>query len=113
MDRRFAYAGDSATVCVGAFQSGGSSMFRVVRMALAAALISVAVFSTGTASAATQPITITVKCYATPEKTIIKNVSSSSLKVKNFGSTYQAYAGEPIAVNKTLAPGQSVTFKTG
>jgi hypothetical protein len=81
-------------------------------MAFAAGLVGAALFAASPASASS-PIAITVKCYSSPEKTTIKNTSTNSLKVTSFGSTYQPYSGEPIGVNKTLAPGQSVTFKTG
>jgi phosphate-selective porin len=91
---------------------GGVQVLRTIRLAFAAAIIGVCVISTGTATAAS-PVKITLKCYSSPEKTTIKNTSTSSLKVKNFGSTYQAYSAEPFRVNKTLAPGQSVTYKTG
>src|SRR4051794_24459170 len=92
---------------------GEISLFRPLRFAFAAALISAAALSAAPVSAASQPISIKLACYSTPETTTITNVSSKKLTVKSFGSTYQPYAGEPLHVNKVLAPGQAVTYKTG
>jgi hypothetical protein len=35
------------------------------------------------------------------------------ITLKKVGSTYQPYAAKPFSVNRTLAPGASVTFLTG
>jgi hypothetical protein len=88
-------------------------LFRSLRFAFGAALISAAAMSAAPVSAASQPISISLSCYSSPEKTTIKNVSTRTLTVKSFGSTYQPYSAEPFHVNTTLAPGKSVTYKTG
>jgi hypothetical protein len=68
---------------------------------------SVAVVDAGTS------VSVSVRCYSNPEKTIVKNTGTTTFKVTKVGSTYQPYSYEPFSVSKTLAPGQSVTFQTG
>jgi hypothetical protein len=81
-------------------------------VAFAAGLVAAAAFSASPV-AATSLVKIALHCYSSPETTKFTNVSSKSLTIKRWGSTYQAYPGEPFTVNKSLAPGQSVTYKTG
>lgn len=65
-------------------------------------------------SAATAPsVSVTVSCYANPEKVTVKNTKSSSITIKAVGSLYQPYSNEPFTVNKTLAAGASITYQTG
>ena len=68
---------------------------------------SVAVVDAGTS------VSISLRCYSNPEKTIVRNTGTTTFKVSKVGSTYQPYSYEPVAVSKTLAPGQSVTFQSG
>jgi hypothetical protein len=96
---------------------GQREEMRVARsIALAAALALCALIapaaSMPTAQAASA-VKITLRCYSNPEKTTIKNIGTVSFKIQKVGSTYQPYSAEPFSVNKTLAPGQSVTYQTG
>jgi len=63
--------------------------------------------------AATTSVHIGLSCYGHPEKTTIKNTGGTSFKINTVGSTYKPYSFEPFTVNKTLSPGQSITYQTG
>jgi hypothetical protein len=58
-------------------------------------------------------VRITLRCYSNPEKTTITNTGTTTIRVTKVGSTYQPYSYEPFGLNKTLAPGQAVTYLTG
>jgi hypothetical protein len=86
-------------------------MFRLPLAAGFAALLAVSMIAAPVAAAS--PVKITVKCYSNPEKLTVTNTSSSSIKVNSVSSTYQLTSAEPFRVNKTLAPGQSITYQFG
>lgn len=91
-------------------------MSRILAAAAAVFLLALAPAAPGPHSPAVDAapaVGIRVSCYANPETTRITNNSSSSIKVKTVGSTYQPYSNEPFWVNRTLAPGTSVTYQTG
>ena len=58
-------------------------------------------------------MSITLDCYASRERTTIKNTRSAAVTVKTVGSLYKPYSNEPFAVNRTIAAGKSVTYYTG
>ena len=87
---------------------------RSLILAALLALAGIAAPLPGIATAdAAASVKITLKCYSNPEKTTITNNGTVSFKVQKVGSTYHPYSSEPFSVNKTLAPGQSVTYQTG
>ncbi len=83
--------------------------------ALAAALLFVAgvVAPPDDVESATPALKVTVYCYSTKERTVIKNQSSKTVTLKSVGSIYKPYSSEPFRVSKTLAPGKSITYFTG
>lgn len=64
-------------------------------------------------SAATAALTVRVDCYSNPEKTVVRNNTSSTITIRTVGSIYQPYSSEPFSVGYRLAAGKSVTFYTG
>ena len=65
------------------------------------------------AEAATPAVTVTTGCYTNPETTRVKNNRSTAITLRTVGSIYQPRTNEPFAVNRTLAAGATVTFRTG
>ena len=59
------------------------------------------------------PVEVTVDCTSSPERVTIRNNTRKPLKLKNVGSTWQARAGEPLKIRKTLKPGKSVAYTFG
>jgi P pilus assembly chaperone PapD len=82
------------------------------RLALAAALLAV-LATPGSAPAAVQGVTITLRCAASPERLTIRNDRRSSITITSVGSTYQPRAEEPFYLSRVLAPGTSVTYTFG
>lgn len=65
------------------------------------------------AEAATPAITVTTGCTTNPETTRVKNNRSVAITVRTVGSIYQPRSNEPFYVNRRIAAGGSVTFKSG
>ena len=65
------------------------------------------------AEAATPAVTVTTGCYTNPETTRVKNNRTVAITVRTVGSIYQPRSNEPFYVNRTLAAGAAVTFRTG
>jgi hypothetical protein len=89
-----------------------SSLRRIgVALTMATALVGItagaAVVDAGTS------VRVTVSCNSNPERATITNRGTTTFKVTKVGSTYLPRSGEPYSVNKTLSPGQSVTYQTG
>lgn len=83
---------------------------------LASALLSfgaLAAQPTAIADAAKPALKVTVYCYSTKERTVIKNQSSKTVTIVKVGSIYHPYSNEPFAVSRRLAPGKQITFYTG
>jgi hypothetical protein len=66
-----------------------------------------------TADGATPALKITVYCYSTKERTVVKNRTSRTVTLKSVGSIYKPYSNEPFPVTKRLAPGKQITYYTG
>jgi hypothetical protein len=89
-------------------------MSRSIAFAALLALLGLALPLPGMPAAdAAASVKITLHCYSNPELTKITNNGTVTFRVTKVGSTYQPYAAEPFSVNKTLAPGESVTYQTG
>jgi hypothetical protein len=87
-----------------------------VRAMLAAALLfggSMAATSADTTEAATPALKVTVYCYSTRERTVIKNQSSKTITIRTVGSIYKPYSTEPFYVSKALGAGKTITYYTG
>lgn len=56
---------------------------------------------------------VSVNCKGTPETVTVKNVGKGTVTITTVGSLYQPLSGEPYRVNRTLKPGQSITFQSG
>lgn len=61
------------------------------------------------------PITLTVDCYSTPERTTITNNTNIVLNLSNFtlGSIFQPRVNEPFTLSGVLPIGESQTYETG
>lgn len=58
-------------------------------------------------------LTVSIDCQGVPETTTIKNVGEGTVTLSRLTSLYNAGGGEPFAINRQLAPGQTITFSTG
>jgi hypothetical protein len=87
-------------------------MFRLPAVALFAAVLLVPA-AASSVTGATPTVTISVKCYSNPEKLTVKNNGTQSIKLTKVSSAYQLTVAEPFSMNKTLAPGASITFQFG
>jgi len=58
-------------------------------------------------------VQVNVSCTSNPERTAVKNNTNRSIKIKKVGSIYKPYSNEPIAVNRTLKAGKTMTFESG
>jgi hypothetical protein len=67
----------------------------------------------GTVEGATPALKITVYCYSSRERTVIKNRSSKTVTLTSVGSIYKPYSNEPFLISKRLAPGKQITYYTG
>lgn len=65
------------------------------------------------ADAATAALTVTVDCYATRERTTIRNNRATTVTIKTIGSLYKPRSSEPFTVNRKLSAGKSVSYYTG
>jgi hypothetical protein len=64
-------------------------------------------------SGATPALKVTVYCYSSRERTVIKNQTSRTIRIRTVGSIYQPYSTEPFLVVKSLAAGATITYYTG
>jgi hypothetical protein len=58
-------------------------------------------------------VVVSVNCYSNPELTTISNGGNVSVTIYSVGSIYLPRSAEPYVVNRTLSPGQKVTYQTG
>ena len=65
------------------------------------------------AEAAVPAVTVTVGCTTNPETTRVKNNRSVAITIRTVGSIYQPRSNEPFYVNRRIAAGGTVTFKSG
>lgn len=65
------------------------------------------------AEAATPAVTVTAGCTTNPETTRVKNNRTVAITVRTIGSIYQPRSNEPFAVNRTIAAGGTVIFRSG
>lgn len=84
---------------------------RLRRLFVVAAAGLLAVGLPGSASAAS--VGIQLSCYSNPERTTIRNNTNKAFTILRIRSTYQPQDFEPFVLNRTLAPGTSVTYQTG
>ena len=82
-------------------------------LAVAVLAGSAGAFGAAPVDAATPGLTVTVDCYSSRERTIVKNNKTSTVTLKTIGSLYKPYSNEPFSVARKLAAGKTVTFYTG
>lgn len=82
-------------------------------LALSIVVLGLPAVSPSTTDAATAALTVSVGCYASREKTTIRNNRSATVTIKTVGSLYKPRSNEPFSVNRKLAAGKSVSFYTG
>ena len=58
-------------------------------------------------------VKVTVRCGSSPEKVVIKNNRSSSIRIISVGSIWRPRASEPFRVNKRLRPGKRIVYSFG
>jgi hypothetical protein len=58
-------------------------------------------------------LAIILNCHGNPETTKVTNIGTSSVTLTSITSLYAPTTSEPFHVNKTLSPGQSITYQTG
>lgn len=58
-------------------------------------------------------VKVTARCDGNPERVTVTNNSRQRVKVRKVGSIYRPFDFEPVAVNRTLRRGQSVTAESG
>ena len=103
--------------------AGSSGVLRVYALALALVLAFVLYALTimlpsgpvapRLAEAATPAVTVTVGCTTNPETTRVKNNKTVAITVRTVGSIYRPRSNEPFYVNRTVAAGGTVVFRSG
>lgn len=58
-------------------------------------------------------VRVVARCDGNPERVTVTNNSRQRVKVRRVGSIYRPFDFEPVAVNRTLRRGSSVTFESG
>jgi hypothetical protein len=84
------------------------------RIVTTLALLSAFLVPADPATASTKyGVTVTVYCYSSLEKVIIRNDRSRAITIRTVGSIYKPYSSEPFDVYRTLGAGKSITFRSG
>jgi lipoprotein-anchoring transpeptidase ErfK/SrfK len=58
-------------------------------------------------------LSLSMTCNGWPEKTTVKNIGKGPVKLHSLWTSYNKQSFEPIALNATLNPGQSITYQSG
>jgi hypothetical protein len=58
-------------------------------------------------------LSLAVNCAGWPETTTIKNIGQGPVKLHSLWTSWNKQSFEPIALNATLNPGQSITYQSG
>jgi hypothetical protein len=85
----------------------------VRRVGLAGLVVAASALLGPVSAGAAGPVGITLRCYANPELTIVRNNTGSPIVIRSIKSQYRPQDFEPIEVGRTLGPGKAVTFQSG
>jgi hypothetical protein len=82
-------------------------------LAIATVVIGLPTIAPAGVDAATPGLTITLDCYASRERTTIRNNRAATVTIRTVGSLYKPCSNEPFSVSRKVSAGKSVTFFTG